>query len=589
MLIRFNRRKGVALVFEMISQFKICKIFNPGCVYEKPLSRFNSARILCFQHSESVERTKQCVSKSVGTSSSVGASRFSRGDRMEAQVALFDYLYCTRGFHYTDAERISKNSPRFVQNLLCKVDGEQDVSRGLAKFFRYNPINEFEPFLESLGLSSSELEHLLPRDLFFLGDDHILLENFHVLCEYGIPQCKIGRIFKEANDIFRYEYGILAKKLSAYEELGLSRTTVIKLVTCCPSLLVGSVNIEFVQVLEKLKQLGFGTDWIGGYLSDFKTYNWNRMLDTINFLADVGYNDIQMGLLFQTSPSLLFEGSGKRVYILVCRLLKLGLKMSQVYSLFSKNPQISSENYALTLWKAVDFLSEIGMETEAIAKVVTEQMPLLSSHHLKGPRTVLKSLKVDKATLCHIIKEDTSKLISLASKVASVNQTKLQNPSKYLEKTTFLLSLGYLENTEEMAKARKQFRGRGDQLEERFDCLVQAGLDYNVVSSMIRHAPSVLNQSKEVLVKKIDCLKSCLGYPPESIVAFPSYLCYDIGRINLRFSMYAWLRKQGASKPNLSVSTLLVSSDARFVKYFVNIHPEGPVMWEYFRKSLNID
>lgn len=588
MLIRFIRKKGVTLVSEMISQFKILKIFNPTCVYEKPLSIHNSVRILCFQHSDSVERTKQCISKSIETTSSVVASRFSRATRIEAQVALFDYLYCTRGFHYTDAERISKNSPHFVQNLLCKVDSEQDVSLALARFFRYNPINEFEPFLESLGLTPSELEPFLPQDLMFLGDDHILLENFNVLCDYGIPQSKIGKTFKEANEIFRYEYGILAMKLSAYEELGLSRSAVINLVTCCPSLLVGSVNIEFVQVFEKLKQLGFGTDWVGSYLSEFKTYNWNSMLDTINFLADVGYNDIQMGLLFQTSPSLLFEGSGKKVYILVCQLLKLGLKMSEVYSLFSKNPQILSAKYALTLWKAVGFLSEIGMETEAIANVVTDQMHLLGSHPLKGPRTVLKSLKVDKATLCHIIKEDASKLISLASKVVSVKQTKLQNSSKFLEKTTFLLSLGYLENTEEMAKARKQFRGRGDQLQERFDCLVQAGLDCNVVSSMIRHAPSVLNQSKEVLVKKIDCLRSCLGYPPESIVAFPSYLCYEIGRIKLRFSMYAWLRKQGASKPNLSVSTLLVSSDARFVKYFVNIHPEGPVMWEYFRKSLHV-
>ncbi|KAK1384775.1 hypothetical protein POM88_022510 [Heracleum sosnowskyi] len=247
----------------MISQFKICKVFNPGRVYEKPLSRCNSVRISCFQHLESVERTKQCVSKSVGTSSCGDASRFSRGARMEAQVALFDYLYCTRGFHYLDAERISKNSPCFVQNLLCKVEREQDVSRDLAKFFRYNPINEFEPFLESLGLSPSELKHLLPRDLLFLGDDRSLLENFHVLCEYGIPQSKIGKIFKEANEIFRYEYGILAMKLSAYEKLGLSRPTVIKLVICCPSLLVGSVNIEFVRVFEKLKQLGFGTDWIG--------------------------------------------------------------------------------------------------------------------------------------------------------------------------------------------------------------------------------------------------------------------------------------------------------------------------------------
>lgn len=37
---------------------------------------------------------------------------------------------------------------------------------------------------------------------------------------------------------------------------------------------------------------------------------------------------------------------------------------------------------------------------------------------------------------------------------------------------------------------------------------------------------------------------------------------------------------QGAVKPMLSVSTLLACSDARFVKHFVNVHSEGPAMWD---------
>lgn len=154
-----------------------------------------------------------------------------------------------------------------------------------------------------------------------------------------------------------------------------------------------------------------------------------------------------------------------------------------------------------------------------------------------------------------------------------------------MDKTAFLLSLGYVENSDEMTRALKRFRGRGDQLQERFDCLVKAGLDCNSVSSLIKQAPMVLNQSKDVIEKKIDYLANCLGYPLAAVVAFPAFLCYDIERINHRFRMYVWLRDRGAAKRMLSLSTILACSDARFVKYFVDVHPEGPAMWESIRNA----
>jgi hypothetical protein len=215
----------------------------------------------------------------------------------------------------------SKNSPHFLQNLLSKVDTDKQVARSLTKFLRYNPINEFEPFFESLGLSPSELSMLLPRHLMFLSDDHVMLDNFHVLCNYGIPRSKMGKMYKEAKEIFGYDYWTLALKLQAYEKLGLSKPTVIKLISCCPSLLIGRVNCEFVKVLERLKELMFENDWIGGYLSGKSTYNWNRMLDTVIFLDTVGYSEEQMLYLFNTNRALLFEGSGKKVYVLFGRLL----------------------------------------------------------------------------------------------------------------------------------------------------------------------------------------------------------------------------------------------------------------------------
>lgn len=548
---------------------------------------FISLKFQCFSSSRVSRNVSISESTHFSGSSSLVANRVSRIARTEAQEALFDYLHFTRNFNFTDAEHISKNSPTFVQNLLSEIDTEKDVARSLTRFFRYHPINEFEPFFESLGLSPSEIPTVLPRHLMFLSDDPSLVENFHVLCDYGIPRIKIGRMFKEAKEIFGYDFGVMYSKLKAYENLGLSRPTVIKLVSFCPSLLIGGVNSEFVEVLQNLKRLGIGNDWIGGYITRDNTYNWKRMIDTMDFLKKVGYSEEQMCSLFKTNPPLLLEGSGKRVYALFGRLLKLGLNMNEVCIMFKQNSKILSRKCSRNLLRAVDFLFEIGMPTENIAEIVTKHMEFLGSSTLKGPKTVRKELKVRSEGLCQLIKEDPLKVLRLATKlkIKSSELVPCPNPSKHLDKASFLLRLGYVENSDEMTKDLKKFRGRGDQLQERFDCLVQAGLDCNVVTEIIKRAPMVLNQSKAVIEKKIDWLINCLGYPLESVVTFPTYLCYDMERINLRFSMYAWLRERGAAKPMLKLSTLLACSDSRFEKYFVDVHPEGPATWESLKAS----
>lgn len=547
-----------------------------------------SLTIRCFRASTPPNPSKVALTELAQPHRSLSgaATRFSRFARIEAEDALFDYLRGTRSFEAIDAEHISKNSPCFLQKLLSKVKPDQDIARTLSRFFRYNPINEFEPFFESLGLVPSEFSLLLPRDLLFLSDDRSMLENFHVLCDYGIPRTRIGKIYKEAREVFGYEVGVLGSKLRSYEELGLSKSTIIKLVSCSPSLLTGSVSCDFATVLEKLKGLGINGDWIGLYVTIGGMYSWQRVLDIMNFLEGVGYSEENMRTLFKESPTLLFEDSGKKVYVLFGCLLKLGLNVDEVSLLLSKYPQILSRKFNKNFHHAVCFMLSIGMEIKDIANIVSTHMELLGSHSLKGPKTVLKKVKGGKGRLCQIIKKDPMKLFTLASKSGSDNTNDIaaKVPNTLTDKTAFLLGLGYTENSEEMMKALKQFRGRGDQLQERFDCLVQAGLDCNVVKNMIKHAPSVLNQSKDVLEKKIDWLKNCLGYPLESIAVFPTYLCYDVERINLRFSMYAWLREQGAAKSRLSLSTLLACSEERFVKYFVIVHPEGPAMWESFQK-----
>ncbi|TYJ17876.1 hypothetical protein E1A91_A09G084000v1 [Gossypium mustelinum] len=552
-------RRKVSKLSKMIANLDKIVVFS-HVVYDKsdvqnPCSvslnvrSFRSSRLLC---------------ESVKSSSSGLAIQISRTAKTGARDVLFEYLHSTRGFSFMDAEHISKNSPHFFEKLLSKFDPEEDVVKSLSKFLRYNPINEFEPFLESLGLSPVEIRSLVPQRLMFLTDDSVMLENFRVLRDYGIPRIKMGKMYKD-------------------------KPIIIKLVSCCPSLLVGGVDAEFAAVLEWFKELGMEKDEIGGFVSGKGIYDWGRMLDTLDFLDRVGYTDEQLHNLLKTNPALLFQGSGKKVYVLFGQLLKLGLKMNEVYSLFMQNPHILLVKCTKNFFKALDFLFDIAMQTEDIVHIVSTRMELMGSYSLKGPKTVCRELNVKRDELCQIIKEDPLKWFDVASKskIQSSIQVASKDPSTFLEKTAFLSRLGYLENSDEMLKALKQFRGRGDQLQERFDCLVNAGLDSNIVKNLIKQAPMVLNQLKHLLEKKIDCLTNWLGYLLESVVAFPAYLCYDMERINQRFSMCAWLRERGAAKLMLSLSTILACSDARFVKYFVLVHPEGPAKWDSLKNSLN--
>ncbi|KAL5983331.1 hypothetical protein ACLOJK_017415 [Asimina triloba] len=545
-----------------------------------PFSIFQGNRFLhntrsC--HATKISRVETSVSSNSNT-----ATRISRTVRTEARDALFDYLHCTRSLQFMDADHMSKNSPGFLQNLLSKVESETEQGTGhsLRRFLRYHPLNEFEPFFESLGLKPSEISTLLPRDLMFLSDDGLMLENFHVLCNYGIPRSKIGKMFKEGREIFRYDVGVLSSKLKAYEDLGLHRLFIVKLVTCCPLLLIGEVNKVFIQVLGELKCMGIESNWLKENLSDENKYHWNRMLEMLGFLNEMGCSKEDLGSFIQKNPGFLLDDSGRKIYVLTAMLLKLGLAMNDILGLLLQYPRILAGKFAKNLWAAVHFLSALGMGTNEIAKVVLTYPYVLGSCSLKSPKRVLPKLSVGRERMCDIIKEDPHQLIKIASRsCTSILEINGEDTTYLHEKTTFLLKLGFVENSDEMTKALRQFRGRGDQLQDRFDCLVNAGLDCHDVSDMIRSSPTVLNQRKDVIEKKIDHLVNQLGYPLQSLVVFPTYLCYNMQRIKLRFSMYNWLKEKGVVKPMLALSTILACSEARFLQTLVNLHPGGPEVW----------
>ncbi|XVE61240.1 hypothetical protein DITRI_Ditri06bG0023700 [Diplodiscus trichospermus] len=514
-------------------------------------------------------------------------SRIPRDTWKEAQAALLEYLHCTRGIQFMDAENMSKNSPFFLKKLLKKVKNANDGGISMSRFLRYHPINEFEPFFESLGLKPCEYTPLLPRDLTFLSDDHLLMENHRILCEYGIERNKIGQIFKKAVRVFQHEFGVLPLKIQAYEELGFSQYFMAKIIVCSPHVLIADVDIKFIKVIEILRSLGFDFAWIKEHLSEQDSYNWSMILRVLNHFSEMGCSSELAGLISK-HPGLLFEGSGGRALSLIAFLLKLGLPMDQISSMFLQFPEIQVAQFVSNLIKCFLFLHEIEMEVDEIGKIVCSYPISLGSCMLKKTNSLLSNLNVGKKRLCKYIKENPQELgkWGIGTRIGPLPASGEDIESQRL-KMKFFLELGYGEKPDMMKKALKVFRGRGRELQERFDSIVNAGLDKEDVSEMVSVSPQILNQSKAVIQSKIYILVNELGYPVSTLVSFPSYLSYTPQRVRLRFAMYNWLKDHEKVEPDLALSTIVACSDKIFLRQYVNHHPSGPQVWQDLKSKIN--
>lgn len=497
----------------------------------------------------------------------------------EAQDALIEYLHSTRSLQYLDAENIGRNSPEFLEKLLKSVETEKDAKQSIRRLLRYHPINEFEPFFESMGLKPCEYSSILPRNIMYLSDDELLLANYHVLCEYGIAPNKMGKIFLEAREVFRYDHGQLLSLLNSFQEMGFSQSGVAKIVVSSPNLLV---NRDFSMVLDQLTNVGIVNSWFEEHILEENSYDWSKILETLSLLEKFGIRNQDLGELLRKNPAILMENSGATTISLVVFLVKFGASIDDISSMFKQFPEIGIQRFMSNLKNGHHFLLAIEMDINDISNIIRTHPTVLGSCVLKTVKTLLNGLNSGKKRVCEIIKENPLEMKNwvLGTKVKALPNSKKDFLQKKIQ---FLLDLGFTENSTEMNKALKLFRGHGGELQERFDCLVNAGLRREDVAEMVKSAPQVINQTKEVLEMKIDFLVNDLRYPVSSLVSYPAFLSCSFQKIKLRFAMCNWLVDRGKTKGKLALSTVLASSDRNFVRDKVDRDPQRLEVWDKFK------
>ncbi|WCJ33990.1 Mitochondrial transcription termination factor family protein [Euphorbia peplus] len=514
------------------------------------------------------------------------ASKISNAGIKEAQAALLDYLHCDRTLLFTDAEHMSLNSPNFLGKLLKKVSiiPDSDIGTSLTRWLRFHPINEFEPFFESSGLLHSQYKSFLPRDLMFLADDCLLLENYHVLCNYGVPRTKIGKIFEEAGDVFRYEYGVLELKLREYEELGFEQYFMVKMIVCSPYLLIGDVNLDFVKSMEILRKGGRECCWFEKHSWEKSSINWSRVYALLKLFR---YSEEDWEKLLREHSGIIFESSGEKTLLVIGFLLKCGSSMNQIRDMFVQFPELPVGRFLLNLRRSFLFLNEIDMKMVDIQRIVCSHSLLLGSCSLKRTDTLRTNLRAGNKRIRKLVLRNPKVMKNWVTRLRVERLTHFEeNQKSQMMKIKFLMDLGFEENSKEMEKAFKFFRGDGAELQERFDGIMQAGLDRRDVITMVRKYPPLLNQSKTTLNKKIDFYVNDLRYHISYLIVFPSYLSFTTERVKLRLEMYNWLKEQGTLADELSLSTIVSCTEKVFFRRYVKLHPRGLEVWQELKTKI---
>lgn len=145
-----------------------------------------------------------------------------------------------------------------------------------------------------------------------------------------------------------------------------------------------------------------------------------------------------------------------------------------------------------------------------------------------------------------------------------------------MSKLDFLKGIGFGENALTI-KVLTHLHGTSSDLQERFDCLLKAGIEYSKLCLMIRMAPKILSQRPELLQEKVNFLCQEIGSSLEYLDSFPRFLSYHLeNRIKRRYRFFVWLRGNGLCAKNVSIASMIATSEKNFVARLSGIHPAAP-------------
>ncbi|KAH0912461.1 hypothetical protein HID58_035782, partial [Brassica napus] len=476
----------------------------------------------------------------------------------EAQKAVTDYLHTTRSLSYSHAEHIAANASSSIRNLILNLDfSVATFSKSIRRHLRYHPINEFEFFFESIGIDLGEVGEYLPEKKFFFSEDPRVLEAACALSGFGFPWNKLGRLYREERCVFLQsgeEIGLVLGRLSG---VGFSTVAVAGVCLAFPSVLRGGVEVGclFVKVKRVFYDLGFESEemWelMGRNRSLFVECSEEDLMRKTDYFCRFGVGKEEAALLILRNPDVMSFDLEKPVISVKGVLKHFGLSEDEVDALSLKHPHVFGRNKMKNLPHVVRAL---GIHERIFDKLKNGTYHLLSSYSLME------------------LEEDIDREYQRG--LEEIQNLRCKTHS--FQKLDFLHQIGFAENGLTV-KILQHVHGTAVEIQERFQVLLDSGIDFSKACMLIRSSPKSLNQKPHSIQEKIRFLCEEMGDSLEYLEVYPAYLCFDLeNRISPRFRFHKWLVEKGLSEKNYSIASIVATSEKAFIARLYGIHPAIP-------------
>ncbi|KAJ8565579.1 hypothetical protein K7X08_008155 [Anisodus acutangulus] len=508
----------------------------------------------------------------------------------QAQEVLTDYFHNTRSLPFIFAEYIGKNSRFSLLGLVSKVPfSGTRFSNSVQRFLRYHPINEFEFFFESIGINHVEISPMLHMNKCFLYEDSKVFDAACALACFGFPWNKLCVLFKGEVSIFSKEPCELNKRFSHFERYGFGSIAVIGICLAFPHVLgersdfLGDIDLLF----DDLKRVFLDFDLAS--CVDGNVDSWFEICRKIAIFYELGCEKGKIGELMGRNKSIFVDYSEEVLAQKIGFFCKLDVRKEEVGLLVLSKPEILSSDLEVRVISTVGFLKHFGLGVNKLKLTAQTYQYIMGRNRIANVPHVLRSLDLSEWFFDRLKNGGHGLLGSYV--IGSVEdfdedyaehlqtiQTS-RTPVYTLRKLNFLHGIGFGENKLTM-KVLSQLHGPGDELQERFDCLLRGGVNFSTLCKMLTVSPKILNQKAEILEQKIKFLFLDMALSQEELYAFPACLCYDLEkRIMPRCQFHRWLREQDWCPFEYSLASIVATSDKMFMARISDIHPDAPKKW----------
>ncbi|CAI0445907.1 unnamed protein product [Linum tenue] len=507
----------------------------------------------------------------------------------EAQQVLTEYLHATKSLPFTYAEHISKNSTVSLSNLMANVEyTASDFSKSLRKFLRYHPINELEFFYESLGIGYDEVRGFLPADKFFFSEDGSALAVACGLSGFGFPWNELGKLYKEEGAIFTKSPEEITSRLHGFKDYGFGNTSVIGICMAFPFVLNGQPVEEIDALFKDLKMLFMDFDLASHVEGNLDA--WYEMCRKLKMFYDLGCEKGRVGDLMGRSKKMFIDVQEQVLADKIRYFTRLGVGKMDVALLLLEKPELLVLDLGAQMFSIMGLLRHFGLSTLQLA-FVSEQYPhALGRNKMANLPHVMRAMDLHtwffdrlKNGDHHLLgsyamtdpAEDFDKEFADGLERIKVSRTPVHNMSKL----DFLHGIGFGENALTM-KVITFVHGTKIELQERFDCLLNAGIEFPKLCQIIRIMPKILNQNPEIIEKKLNYLCNEMGSSLQYLDVFPAFLNFNLEkRIKPRFRFHMWLMEKGLGSNNYSIASMVATSEKNFIHRLHGIHPAVPKYW----------